>query len=413
MTVVCAGPTVVVADPPVPPNNLRDSAPILARQVDRILVVFTWRVPKLEPMSNATNLSPADVTMLWLESTPIGSAARTHMDGSRARLDAAEIPVRAQLYSEVTAEGFLKKARRLLALVRAGRRAAHEGVLVARWHPFLVFVAPKWRRRGGKLLLLVQGNDDSTYETNPWLRRVPGIRRLMTKSLEIGSSILCVNNGLVDWVQQERRNVPSVPISSMPSGVSDVFFEAIPKDIGEPYVLFFGGLAPWQGIDYMLEAYRSTSWPEGLKLLVIGGGAKADTVRAAQDPTLSWLGPMRPKELADYVAGALVTLCPKSNTGSMARVTTPFKMLESAAAGVPVIATDIPAQVEMLGEGYGQLVDSNRPEELAEAVARFASDDDYREDFAAKARDFSPRCRWTYAAPQFAATIRELQERRD
>lgn len=333
------------------------------------------------------------------------------MDGSRARLDAAGVPVRAQLYSEVTAEGLLKKARRLLALVRAGRRVAHEGVLVARWHPFLVFVEPKWRRRGGKLLLLVQGNDDSTYETNPWLQKIPGIRRLMTKSLEIGSSILCVNNGLVDWVQQERRNVPSVPIATMPSGVSDVFFDATPKDIGEPYVLFFGGLAPWQGIDYMLEAYRSASWPAGLKLLVIGGGAKANTVRDAQSTTLSWLGPMPPKELADYVAGALVTLCPKSNTGSMARVTTPFKMLESAATGVPVVATDIPAQVEMLSEGYGQLVDSRRPEELAEAVARFASDEAYREGFAAKAREFSPRCRWSYAAPQLEGAIRELHDR--
>lgn len=360
-------------------------------------------------MRNDVNTTDAPVTMLWLEGTPVGSAARTHMDGSRSRLDVAGFVVRQQIFSEEVAEGMVNKARRLIALVRAGRRAAHRGVLIARWHPFLVLVAPKWIRKGGKLLLLVQGNDDSTYETNPWLRKIPGIRRLMTKSLEIGSSVLCVNNGLVEWVEEERKGVAPVPIATMPSGVSDVFFEAKPKEIGEPYVLFFGGLAPWQGIDYMLEAHRSSVWPEGLKLLVIGGGAKADAVREAQNSTLSWLGPKPPAELAEYVAGALVTLCPKSNTGSMAKVTTPFKMLESAAAGVPVIATDIPAQVEMLGEGYGELVDADRPEALAEAVARFATDNAYREELAKKAREFSPKCRWSYAAPQLAAAIRDLQ----
>jgi len=360
-------------------------------------------------MSTMSDFSSDAVTMLWLESTPIGSAARTHMDGSRARLDAAGIDVRRQLFSEEPAAGLVKKAARLIGLVRAGRKAAQRGVLVARWHPFLVFVAPKWKRRGGKVLLLVQGNDDSTYETNPWLRKVPGARRLMTKSLELASSILCVNNGLVEWVNEERKSVATVPIATMPSGVADVFFDATPKDIGESYVLFFGGLAPWQGIDYMLDAHRSSSWPAGLKLLVIGGGAKADAVRDAQGPDLSWLGPKPPAELAEYVAGALVTLCPKSNTGSMAKVTTPFKMLESAAAGVPVIATDIPAQVDMLSEGYGELVDAERPEALAEAVARIATNEAHRDELAKKAREFSPKCRWSYAAPQLATAIRDLQ----
>jgi glycosyltransferase involved in cell wall biosynthesis len=357
--------------------------------------------------SPVTSAEP--VTMLWLESTRVGSAARTHMDGTRARLDAAGIPVRQQLFSEAEQEGLRDKVARLLRLVRDARKAAHRGVLITRWHPFLTFVAPRWLKKGGRILLLVQGNDDSTYETNPWLRRIPGIRRLMTKSLELGSSVLCVNKGLAEWVEGERSRAPVVPIAVMPSGVSDVFFDAEPIDIGEPYVLFFGGLAPWQGIDYMLEAHRSPAWPEGLKLLVIGDGAKAETVRAAEGPTLSWLGPKPPSELARYVTGALVTLCPKANTGSMAKVTTPFKMLESAAAGVPVIATDIPAQVDMLSEGYGVLVDADRPQELAEAVARIAQDASVREELVTRAKDFSPRCRWTYAAPQLSQAIRRLQ----
>lgn len=360
-------------------------------------------------MSKAPNVADSGVTMLWMEPASVGSAARTHMDGTQTRLKASGIPVREQIFAEATNEGMLDKIARLISIVRTARRAAHNGVLVARWHPFVAFVAPKWLRRGGKVLLLVQGNDDSTYEANPWLRKVPGIRRLMTKSLAFGSSILCVNNGLAEWVSEERAHAPHAPIDVMPSGVSDVFFDAKPVDIGEPYVLFFGGLSPWQGIDYMLDAHRSEAWPTGLKLLVIGDGAQAKTVDAAQGSGLTWLGPKAPHELADYVAGALVTLCPKSNTGSMARVTTPFKILESVAAGVPVIATDIPAQVEMLSDGYGLLVSTEHPRELAEAVTRIHDVAEVRESLVQKARDFSPRCRWTYAAPQLEATVRGLQ----
>ncbi|WP_345752695.1 glycosyltransferase family 4 protein [Microbacterium rhizophilus] len=354
--------------------------------------------------------APEGVTMLWMESTRVGSAARTHMDGSRARLDAAGIPVRAQIFSETSGGGIVGKVRRLLSLVLRARRAAHAGVLVTRWHPFLAFVTPRWFRKGGRVMLLVQGNDASAYETNPWLRRIPGIRRLMTKSLEGASSILCVNGGLVEWVEAERASAAPVPIAVMPSGVSDVFFDASPIDLGEPYVLFFGGLAPWQGIDYMLEARRSAAWPEGLKLLVIGDGEKAQAVRDAEGPGVSWLGPKPPAELARYVAGALVTLCPKSATDSMAKTTTPFKVLESVAAGVPVIATDIPAQVDMLSEGYGLLVDVNEPQDLARAVARIAAEPAVRAELAATARAYAPKCRWTYAAPQLAGAIRALQE---
>ncbi|GAA3655611.1 glycosyltransferase family 4 protein [Microbacterium marinilacus] len=358
----------------------------------------------------ATTGALAPVTMLWMEPTPVGSAARTHMDGTRVRLDAAGIPVRRLINSEQAGGGLVGKASRLLRLVLRARGAAHDGVLVTRWHPFLAFVAPAWRRRGGRVLLLVQGNDASAYETNPWLHRVPGIRALMTKSLVAGDSVLVVNAGLEDWVREERARAGAadVPLEVMPSGVSDVFFDAAPVERDRPYVLFFGGLAPWQGVDYMLEAQRTVAWPKDIDLLVIGDGARAEAVESAQSDTLHWLGALPPAQLAGYVAGAVVTLCPKANTGSMAKTTTPFKILESVAAGVPVVATDIPAQAAMLQDGYGLLADVDDPEDLAREVARVVAEPALRERLAARAADVSPRFRWTAAGPQLAAAVRAL-----
>jgi len=335
--------------------------------------------------------SPA-VTLLWLESTREGVAARTHLDGTRARLASAGIPIAEVITAETSVGGILGKLRRLGGLVRRARRAARAGgVLVGRWHPFFAFVAPRWLRRGGGVVLLVQGNDESGYEANPWLRRVPGIRRLMRRSLVDASAILTVNAPLRDWVLAERaaEGAPAVPIAVIPQVVSRVFFEAEPIERDGEFALFFGGLALWQGIETLLAARADAAWPAELPLVVIGDGAMADTVREAVaargDGGIEWLGALAPAEVARYAAAALVTLCPKSASPSMAKVTTPMKILESVAAGTPVIATDIPAQAEMLRDGYGILVGVDDHVALARAVARVHADRDLRAELAAAA----------------------------
>ncbi|MCU1513647.1 MAG: glycosyl transferase group 1 family protein, partial [Microbacteriaceae bacterium] len=179
------------------------------------------------------------------------------------------------------------------------------------------------------------------------------------------------------------------------------------EGLGE-YVLYFGSLAPWQGIDYMLEAHASSEWPAGLKLIVIGGGVKQAAVEQAQGDSLQWLGPLEPAEVAAYAAGAICTLCTKSNAGSMSEVTVPFKILESVAAGVPVVATDIPAQVAMLAAGFGLLASAEHPADLAKAVASIHADAGLRESLAVRAREAAPTLRWESAAPQLAAAIRAL-----
>ncbi|MCU1513721.1 MAG: hypothetical protein JWO10_811, partial [Microbacteriaceae bacterium] len=221
----------------------------------------------------ATPASSTGVTLLWLEPTRSGSAARTHLDGTRQRLRASGISVLTTITSEARGSNPVARARRLLSLVRQARARANGGVLVARWHPFLAFVSPLWLRRRGQVLLLVQGNDESAYEANPWLRRVPGARKLMQTSVVTASRIIVVTEGLIPWVQASISRAATTErfgttIEVMPTGVADVFFDTAPREgLGE-YVLYFGSLAPWQGIDYMLEAHASSEWPAGLKLIV-------------------------------------------------------------------------------------------------------------------------------------------------
>lgn len=50
----------------------------------------------------------------------------------------------------------------------------------------------------------------------------------------------------------------------------------------QPYKVFFGSFAPWQGISTLLRA--SSGWPEDLPLVVVGDGALRSEVERAALP---------------------------------------------------------------------------------------------------------------------------------
>ncbi|WP_354243054.1 glycosyltransferase family 4 protein [Agromyces sp. PvR057] len=303
------------------------------------------------------------------------------------------------LTSPVPSPKLTQKLRRVVQLIRRARKLEPKGVLVARWHPFLGLVSPIWRRRGGAVILLVQGNDESLYETYPWFRYVPTSRSLIRRSLIEADDVLVLNKGLEAWVDEIRgtRRTKSVPLQT---GVSEVFLKASPGEAPErPYVLFFGNLAPWQGIRYLLDAKSSHIWPTAVDLWIVGDGEDRSLVEASQGDSIRFLGQLPQEELAEIVVNAVATACTKRATGSMAETTTPFKMLESAAAGVPVIATDIPAQRRLLeATNYGLLVNVDDPDDFARAVARLAADPALHASLAANARSIRSSLSWAAGA---------------
>lgn len=348
----------------------------------------------------------APLTLLWLEPTPLGSAARTHLDGTLRRLQSLGLERPAVISAEHGGISKTQKLVRLARLVRRARQTRPKGVLLTRWHPFSFFVTQHWQRRGGHVVLLLQGNDATVHETYPWFKRVPFSGWMIAKSLRTPRVVLALNEGLADWVNSVR-GPHSTPATILPTGVDDVFHATTPRPHARPYVLFFGNLARWQGVEFLLAAKASPSWPAEVELWIAGRGEMGELVRASESPTLRVFDRLPPEELAPIVAGALATICPKLDTPSMAETTTPFKMLESAAAGVPVIASDIPAQRRIVeADGYGLLVSLNDPSQLSEAVANLHMDSDLRARLADAARRTADRLSWENDAAILGEAIR-------
>jgi glycosyltransferase involved in cell wall biosynthesis len=76
-----------------------------------------------------------------------------------------------------------------------------------------------------------------------------------------------------------------------------------------------------------------------------------------------------PEALLDWVASADVVAVPIRPSTLNHRLTTPNKLFEAMAAGVPVVATDLPGMAPIVREtGFGVLVDPADPAALASGI---------------------------------------------
>ena len=106
-------------------------------------------------------------------------------------------------------------------------------------------------------------------------------------------------------------------------------------------------------------------------LVLLGYGSLQGVLEArAADPGLAGrlhvLPAVPPSELLDWVASADVVAMPIQPTTLNHRLTTPNKLFEAMAAGVPVIASDLPGMAGIVrATGCGVVVDPTDPAAIA------------------------------------------------
>jgi len=222
----------------------------------------------------------------------------------------------------------------------------------------------------------INGPYEDLFIAWPFTKKLSGlITRLVRHQYRLSDALITVTPDLGDWL---RREVGHKQIHIIPNGANTDLFK--PGAISttrapEPYALFFGALAPWQGIDTMLKAVDLSLWPEDVSLVIVGEGAAKNQVQniSKQNRKIVYLGKVPYKSMPGIISDAMVCLSTQSNT--MGRSETglfPLKLFESLACGVPVAVTDFPGQSDLVKKyKCGLVIPHDDPEALADAVAYF------------------------------------------
>jgi len=136
-------------------------------------------------------------------------------------------------------------------------------------------------------------------------------------------------------------------------------------------VLYQGGLLTDRGIEQGMEAILGVD-NAVFVILGVGKPTKEMSELAAADRMqgrVFFLDPVRPDQLLDWTASADVMLMAIQPTSINHRFTTPQKLWEAIAAGVPVVATDLPGMAEVVRDtGCGVLVDATDPADIARGI---------------------------------------------
>ncbi len=234
-------------------------------------------------------------------------------------------------------------------------------------------------RLGGRLIYDAR----DLYPDAGNLARLPSPLRRLAGALErrwsrSADRVVTVNDALADLLGDRLEcERPLVVLNasvirptdeSRPRRLHDAL--GLPADV--PIVLYHGGFSPGRGITELMDAMAEVP---GAHLVLLGYGRLEEALRArvAARPDLaarvSVLPAVPPGELLDWVASADVIAIPIQGHTLNHRLATPNKLFEALAAGVPVVASDLPGMAPIVRElDAGVLVDPTRPASIAAGI---------------------------------------------
>jgi glycosyltransferase involved in cell wall biosynthesis len=161
-----------------------------------------------------------------------------------------------------------------------------------------------------------------------------------------------------------------------------------------PIVIAHGTFHVHRGYEQLLAAAEGIA---GVNVVFLGYGARTEEFQAlaAAPPwrgRLAVLPAVPPHEVVEWVAGASIAACLIQPSTLNHRLSTPNKLFEAIAAGVPVLAADLPAIAAIVREsGAGILVDPTDARAVRDGLVRLLGDDALRNSLAAAARDAARR----------------------
>lgn len=167
-----------------------------------------------------------------------------------------------------------------------------------------------------------------------------------------------------------------------------------------PVVAYLGTLSQTtHNVGLLLEAFAlAVPRAPNARLLLVGDGEDRQELeerawRLGIGPRTLFTGAVPPQAAPAYLSLAACSIDPVCND-AVARARSPLKIVESFAAGTPVVTGDVGDRAEMLGREAGLLVAPGNPQSLADGIVALLEDTALRERLADGARARAQAYRW-------------------
>lgn len=222
--------------------------------------------------------------------------------------------------------------------------------------------APLSRIRGRTTIATIHGQDWRRGKWGGFASTVLRVAEWM--ALRVPHSTICVSESLSRrYADETGKQVVYIPNGISVCNDDDVSVLTEHSLETNGYILFAGRLVPEKGAQYLVEAWRQAKI--GYRLVIAGGSSASDQytrdVRAAAGAEVVFTGYEYGARLAALFRHAALFVLPSDLEGL------PIVLLEALAYGVPVLASDIAPNVEVLG-GHGTYFRAGDVDDLRERL---------------------------------------------
>ena len=261
---------------------------------------------------------------------------------------------------------------------------------------------------------LVYDSHELFLETGTALR-LPKVARSMLRAYERrlisrASAVLTVNDALAAVLQANYHPMTILAVHNCPDRWSPprtrsrLLREAAGIPVESPVILYHGALSANRGVEQLMDALLEPGL-EKAHLVLLGFGEMRDRyVTAAADSRwadrVHVLHPVAPEELLPWIASADIGAMPIQPSTLNHRLSTPNKLFECMAAGIPVVASDFPPMRQIVTNdpdgAIGFVCDPTRVADVAAAIRSLVEADTAAMD-AYRGRCFAAaQARWNW-----------------
>lgn len=220
------------------------------------------------------------------------------------------------------------------------------------------------------------------------------LRQQEIELLRAADRVVCVSS--VTAIYLKSMGTAAEKLHIIRNGVDGERFSIEAPLVEEsPSLVYLGTLAPWQGLNCLVQAmpailaefpdaalhlvgpYKKTQHKELLKLAKKVG---------VEEQKVNFTGPVPPEETPGWLTRAAVCLAPLAwNDRNVSQGCCPIKLLEYAAASRPIVAADLPVVRELLREDECLFFIPGDPADLARHVIQVLRDRSAAQAMAARA----------------------------
>ena len=280
--------------------------------------------------------------------------------------------------------GMLREAKSFARNFSAWTPPAREFDLVyERYSLFGVAGLALARQRGIPFVLEVNAPLLAEQKTYRILVMEPLARSIEQYLFSNADLIIAVSQGAKDYI---LRVASEARVTVLPNGVDVAPYSRAQRNKGMQESLgggnflvgFVGSMKPWHGVDLLLQAFSELPADEGDRLVFVGEGPMADSIREASDQLglhsrVTLTGAIGHEAIPETLMALEVLVAPYPATVDF--YFSPIKIFEYMASGRPIIASGIGQVAEILEhEKTALLVPPGDTVALTEALLRLKSD---------------------------------------